>query len=107
MSLIGPRPDPPDWLEKYPENIKPFLNVKPGITGYSQAYFRNSADGQEKMENDLYYAKNCSFWLDIKILFKTIGVVLKHENTYKDIEKTSNQVDKNDESILEKLKSKK
>lgn len=107
MSLIGPRPDPPDWLEKYPENIKPFLNVKPGITGYSQAYFRNSADGQEKMENDLYYAKNCSFWLDIKILFKTIGVVLKHENTYKDIEKTSNQIDKNDESILEKLKSKK
>lgn len=107
MSLIGPRPDPPDWLEKYPENIKPFLNVKPGITGYSQAYFRNSADGQEKMENDLYYAKNCSFWLDIKILFKTIGVVLKHENTYKDIEKTSNQIDKNDESILKKLKSKK
>lgn len=36
MSLIGPRPDPPDWLEKYPEDVKVFLNVKPGITGYSQ-----------------------------------------------------------------------
>lgn len=33
MSLIGPRPDPPDWLEKYPEDVKVFLNVKPGITG--------------------------------------------------------------------------
>lgn len=46
MSLIGPRPDPPDWLEKYPEDVKVFLNVKPGITGYSQAYYRNSADGE-------------------------------------------------------------
>ncbi len=45
MSLIGPRPDPPDWLEKYPEDVKIFLNVKPGITGYNQAYYRNSADG--------------------------------------------------------------
>lgn len=36
MSLIGPRPDPPDWLDKYPEDIKIFLTVKPGLTGYSQ-----------------------------------------------------------------------
>lgn len=50
MSLIGPRPDPPDWLERYPEDIKVFLNVRPGITGYSQAYFRNSADGEQKMQ---------------------------------------------------------
>ncbi len=55
MSLIGPRPDPPDWLEKYPEDVKVFLNVKPGITGYSQAYYRNSADGEEKMKNDVFY----------------------------------------------------
>ena len=46
MSLIGPRPDPPDWLDKYPEDIRVFLKVKPGITGYSQAYFRNSVDGE-------------------------------------------------------------
>lgn len=84
MSLIGPRPDPPDWLNKYPEDIKVFLTVKPGLTGYSQAYFRNSAGGNEKMRNDVYYAKNCSFWLDVRIFFKTIAIVLKHENTYKD-----------------------
>lgn len=84
MSLIGPRPDPVDWLEKYPPNVIDFLSVRPGITGYSQAYFRNGADGIEKMNNDAYYARNCSFLLDVKIIFKTISVVLKGKNTYKD-----------------------
>lgn len=86
MSLIGPRPDPPDWLERYPEDIKVFLSVRPGITGYSQAYFRNSADGEGKMKNDAYYARHCTFWMDVKIFFKTIATVLLAENTYKDTE---------------------
>lgn len=94
MSIIGPRPDPLDWLDRYPDDIKVFLTVRPGITGYSQAYFRNSADGYEKMQNDAYYAKNLSFGLDIKIFFKTIVTVFKHENTYKD---TSNEVVANKE----------
>ena len=85
MSIIGPRPDPIDWLDKYPEDIKIFLTVRPGITGYSQAYFRNSADGYQKMQNDAYYAKKISFWFDVKIFFKTIGTVFKRENTYKDV----------------------
>ncbi len=80
MSLIGPRPDPLDWLDKYKEEEKVFLNVKPGITGYNQAYYRNSADAQEKIDNDVYYAKNISFWLDAKIIFKTVKTVLFHEN---------------------------
>lgn len=85
MSLIGPRPDPPDWLDKYPEDIRIFLTVRPGITGYSQAFYRNSADGDAKMQHDAYYAKNCSFALDVKIFFKTIACVLRRENTYKDM----------------------
>lgn len=84
MSLIGPRPDPLDWLDRYPEDIRVFLTVRPGITGYSQAYYRNSADGEEKMRNDAYYATHCTFWLDVKILFKTVATVLLGENTYKD-----------------------
>lgn len=104
MSLIGPRPDPPDWLEKYPEDIKVFLNVKPGITGYSQAYYRNSADGENKMKNDVFYAKNCSFMLDIKIFLKTIAVVLKHENTYKDTSSKSNQISDDSKEVLEQIK---
>ena len=70
MSIIGPRPDPLDWLDRYPDDIKVFLTVRPGITGYSQAYFRNSADGYEKMQNDAYYAKNLSFGLDVKIFLR-------------------------------------
>lgn len=85
MSIIGPRPDPPDWLEKYPDDVIVFLTVRPGITGYSQAYFRNSVDGEAKMKNDAYYAMNCSLIFDMKIFFKTIAVVFKRENTYKDI----------------------
>ena len=85
MSLIGPRPDPPDWLDKYPEDIKVFLTVRPGLTGYSQAYFRNGADGEQKMKNDAYYANNVSFLFDVKIFFKTIATVLGHGNTYKDL----------------------
>jgi lipopolysaccharide/colanic/teichoic acid biosynthesis glycosyltransferase len=86
MSFIGPRPDPPDWLEKYPEDVKIFLSMKPGITGYSQAYYRNSVDGEEKMKHDVYYSLNCSFILDIKIFFKTIVVVLKRNNMFKETE---------------------
>lgn len=80
MSLIGPRPDPLDWWDKYKEKEKVFLNVRPGITGYNQAYFRNSADAQEKIDNDVYYAKNISFVLDVKIILKTIKTVLFREN---------------------------
>lgn len=86
MSFIGPRPDPPDWMERYPENVKIFLTVRPGITGYSQAYFRNSIDGKKKMEKDVYYAMNYSIILDFKILIKTIKIVLKRENIYRDTE---------------------
>lgn len=85
MSLIGPRPDPPDWLDKYPEDVKVFLTVRPGLTGYNQAYFRNGADGEQKMQNDAYYARHISFILDVKIFFKTITMVLGHGNTYKDL----------------------
>lgn len=89
MSLIGPRPDPPDWLERYPEDVKIFLKVRPGITGYNQAYFRNQADGCEKMKNDVYYALNCTLAMDIKIFFKTIGAVAFGKNTYKITENES------------------
>ena len=80
MSIIGIRPDPLDWLEKYNEHERVILTVKPGITGYNQAYYRNSADGDLKLKNDVYYAEHISFWLDVKIFFKTIKTVLFREN---------------------------
>ena len=85
MSLIGPRPDPLSDMEIYSEEQKKKLLVKPGITGYNQAYFRNSIMQDEKFENDVYYAKNITFWLDVKIFFKTVFTVLKRENVYSEI----------------------
>lgn len=72
MSLIGPRPDPLDDMEIYTEHQKKKLNVRPGITGYNQAYYRNSVEQNEKFEHDVYYAENISFFLDIKIFLKQL-----------------------------------
>lgn len=83
MSLIGPRASTwdngtnlflPDEIDK--------MKVKPGITGYTQAYYRNSISNREKRLLDAWYANNCSLWLDIRIFFKTISTVLKKENLY-------------------------
>lgn len=80
MSFIGPRPDTPDFLHVYEEEYPTILKIKPGLTGYNQAYFRNSIDGAEKMKNDNYYAEHLTFGLDVKIVFKTIKTVLFREN---------------------------
>lgn len=80
MSFIGPRPDTPDFLHVYEEEYPAILKINPGLTGYNQAYFRNSIDGAEKMKNDNYYAEHLGFWLDMKIVFKTIKTVLFREN---------------------------
>ena len=104
MSLIGPRPDPPDWLDRYPEDIKVFLTVRPGLTGYNQAFFRNGADGEEKMKNDAYYAEYVSFSLDVKIFFRTIATVLGLGNTYKDLSGEEEAV-KQAEAIRDKGKT--
>lgn len=85
MSLIGPRAHLTTSYKGYDlldEKRKKRLDVRPGITGYSQAYYRNSATAEQKLENDVYYAENISLWLDIKILFKTVASVLKRENIY-------------------------
>ena len=85
LSLIGPRAHLTTSYEGYDkldEKRKRRLDVRPGITGYSQAYFRNSITSDQKIENDVYYAENISLWLDIKIFFKTVISVLKRENIY-------------------------
>lgn len=80
MSFIGPRPGLPDVWGDYDNNEKQRRSVKPGITGYSQAYYRNSDSMEERMTNDIWYSQNVSFMLDLKILIKTIVSVLKREN---------------------------
>lgn len=91
MSLIGPRPDPLDDMNIYTVHQKKKLIVRPGITGYNQAYYRNSVEQNEKFENDVYYAENISFLLDLKIFFKTIATVLSHDSVYNDASNLSEE----------------
>ena len=91
MSLIGPRPDPLDDMGIYTERQKKKLRVRPGITGYNQAYYRNSVEQNEKFEHDVYYAENISFVLDVKIFFKTIATVLTHDSVYNDASSLSKE----------------
>jgi len=78
MSFIGPRPDLPEHINYYADNDIRKLEVLPGISGYNQAYYRNSTEWKNRLKNDVYYVDNISLWLDIKILFKTIeGILLK------------------------------
>lgn len=85
MSIIGPRAHILTRFKSYDELDdvrKHRLEVRPGITGYSQAYFRNSASNDEKIQQDVYYVDNLTLWMDIKVFFKTIATVLKRDNVY-------------------------
>lgn len=85
MSVIGPRPHVIATYKGYDslsERSKKRLEVKPGITGYSQAYFRNSISADEKDENDCFYVDHVSFAFDLKIFLQTIKSVLLRKNIY-------------------------
>ncbi|OFL16228.1 UDP-phosphate galactose phosphotransferase [Anaerococcus sp. HMSC068A02] len=83
MSWIGPRPITIDRpVSEYDQKRIDRLKVKPGVTGYAQAYFRNNISQEEKLQLDANYAKEISFLLDLKIVFKTIQVVLLQKNVY-------------------------
>lgn len=93
MSLIGPRPVTIDRpLSEYDEKRKVRLMVRPGITGYTQAYYRQSISQEEKLQLDAEYAKNVSFIGDIKIIFKTVQTVLFQKNIYNSKNDTPNKM---------------
>jgi lipopolysaccharide/colanic/teichoic acid biosynthesis glycosyltransferase len=76
MSLIGPRPLWPSYLEFYSEEQKRRHAIKPGITGWAQINGRNSISWKQKFEYDVYYVDRVSFLFDLKIFFLTIKKVL-------------------------------
>lgn len=80
MSFVGPRPDTPKALEIYTEEDRKKLNTKPGITGYNQAYFRNSIPQNYKFKNDVFYTENISFIFDLMIIIQTVKSVIFREN---------------------------
>lgn len=82
MSIIGPRASGASALEGYLEDEIDKMKVRPGITGYTQAYYRNDLTVREKRLKDAWYANNVTLWLDIKILFKTVETVFCRKNLY-------------------------
>jgi len=82
MSVIGPRPERPEFIKNLERDI-PFYNerhlVKPGITGWAQVRYRYGAsveDSFKKLEYDFFYIKNRSTALDVAIMLKTVSIVL-------------------------------
>lgn len=80
MSLIGPRPLPKAYLPYYTIEEARRHNVRPGISGWAQVNGRKNITWDKKLECDVYYEKNISLWLDIKILFLTVYKVVKKES---------------------------
>jgi sugar transferase (PEP-CTERM system associated) len=82
MSLVGPRPERPYFVDQLTQKIPYFAvrqSVKPGVTGWAQVRYHYGAsieDASEKLQYDLYYVKNHSLFLDLVVIFETVGVVL-------------------------------
>lgn len=79
MSLVGPRPLLAEYLSLYTDKQRMRHRVKPGLTGWAQVNGRNSITWEERFQMDIWYVENQSLRLDMKILFLTIGKVLKKE----------------------------
>ena len=79
MSLVGPRPLLVQYLERYNERQARRHEVRPGITGWAQVNGRNAISWEQKFEYDVEYVENCSFLLDMKIIFMTIKKIFIRE----------------------------
>lgn len=82
MSVVGPRPDLRRETELYEGDEGEKLTVKPGITGYAAVYGRNSLPWHDRLALDVYYVRNVTFALDVKVFFRTFATVFKQEGIY-------------------------
>lgn len=84
MSFIGPRPERPEIIEQYMEIMPEFkfrMRVKAGLAGYAQVYGKYNTTPYDKLKLDLYYIENYSVWMDIKLMFLTLKVLLMPDST--------------------------
>jgi sugar transferase EpsL len=79
MSLVGPRPLLMQYLERYTPQQARRHEVRPGLTGWAQINGRNAISWEQKFALDVWYVDHQSLWLDVKILFWTVGRVLRRE----------------------------
>ena len=83
MSIVGPRPLLLEYLPLYSRRQSLRHELRPGITGWAQINGRNNISWERKLEMDVWYVENRSFWLDIKILLITIYKVIKKDGINK------------------------
>jgi|SRR4028119_295066 lipopolysaccharide/colanic/teichoic acid biosynthesis glycosyltransferase len=80
MSVVGPRPLVPEELPKYGRHMDKILTIRPGITGLWQVSGRNDIPYERRVQIDVYYVSFRSFWLDVWLIVKTIGVIISPKN---------------------------
>jgi lipopolysaccharide/colanic/teichoic acid biosynthesis glycosyltransferase len=85
MSLVGPRPTLRYQVEQYTERQRRRLEVRPGLTGWAQVNGRTSLPWSERIELDVWYVEHRSLALDLQILARTVGVLLRREGVYKGV----------------------
>jgi lipopolysaccharide/colanic/teichoic acid biosynthesis glycosyltransferase len=83
MSLVGPRPTVQVQVDRYTERQRGRLAVKPGLTGWAQVQGRASLPWSERIELDLWYVEHASLWLDLRIVWSTVRIVLGGHGLYK------------------------
>lgn len=94
MSVVGPRPERVEHVEKYTEDIPEFsyrLKVKGGLTGYAQIYGKYNTTAYDKLKLDLMYIQNYSVLLDIKLILMTIKIIFMKESTEGFVDNSSKQ----------------
>lgn len=79
LSLVGPRPLLVEYLPLYSPEQARRHQVRPGVTGWAQVNGRNAISWEQKFEFDVWYVDNCSIWLDLRILWMTVGKVVKRD----------------------------
>ena len=79
MSLVGPRPLLTEYLDRYTPEQARRHEVRPGITGWSQINGRNDQPWEDKLAADVWYVDHRSFWLDVRILLRTLWVMIRRE----------------------------
>jgi len=79
MSLVGPRPVMENELPRYGRNVNYYLQVRPGVTGLWQVSGRSNTTYSRRVALDAWYVKNWQFWLDVAILFRTVGAVVRRD----------------------------
>lgn len=92
MSLVGPRPLPVKYLDRYTPEQARRHEVKPGITGWAQVNGRNATTWDERLAMDVWYVDNRSLWLDVKILWRTVAVVFRRQGISADGEATMSEL---------------